>query len=129
MQTSSHPSTSKARVLSWIATTSALSSVAIAALLWASPSRALPFTPTPTWTFTRPTHATPDLFGVSVALSGSSVLIGADGVNSDAGAAYLYDVSNGNLLQSFFSPTPAAGSPDEQLVNDRCAAPTRLATP
>ena len=32
---------------------------------------------------------------------------GSFGDNSDTGAAYLFDVATGNLLQSFTNPTPA----------------------
>ena len=91
-----------------LAATSALGSVAIAALLWASPSRALPFTSTPTWNFLNPSPARSDYFGSSVALSGNNALIGSYGENTDSGAAYLYDVSTGGLLQSFLNPTPAS---------------------
>ena len=106
IQTSPQHSTIKARLLSWVATTYALSSVAIAALLWASPSRALPFSSTPTWSFASPTPAADDYLGGGVALSGNSALIGAFGDNSYSGAAYLYDVTTGSLLQSFINPSP-----------------------
>ena len=112
IQTSPQHSTIKARLLSWVATTYALSSVAIAALLWASPSRALPFSSTPTWAFTSPTPAAYHYFGGSVALSGNSALIGAYGDNSSTGAAYLFDVTTGGLLQSFINPSP---DPNDQF--------------
>ena len=89
-----------------LAATFALSSVSIASLLWASPSRALPFTSTPTWNFLNPSTASYDYFGSSVALSGNNALIGSYGENTASGAAYLYDVSTGGLLQSFLSPAP-----------------------
>ena len=89
-----------------LAATFALSSVSIASLLWASPSRALPFTSTPAWNFLPPTPGNNKNFGSSVALSGNNALIGAWGVNNFSGAAYLYDVSTGSLLQSFLNPNP-----------------------
>ncbi|MGK7877290.1 MAG: PEP-CTERM sorting domain-containing protein [Xenococcaceae cyanobacterium] len=49
-----------------------------------------------------------DQFGVSVAIDGDNVLIGArndDSAGTDTGAAYLFDV-NGNLLQTFLNPAP-----------------------
>lgn len=61
--------------------------------------------------FTNPAPADYDYFGVSVAGVGSDqVLIGAyrdDTTAPDAGAAYLFS-TNGDLLQSFFSPNPAS---------------------
>jgi len=57
--------------------------------------------------FNNPTPAS-DGFGVAVAIQGNNVLVGAfadDTVANGGGAAYLFDTS-GNLLQSFFSPTP-----------------------
>jgi len=64
-----------------------------------------------------------DLFGWSLAAAATfsdplstqltwNALIGApndDGAVENAGAAYLFDLSNGNLLNTFFSPTPVAG--------------------
>ena len=62
-------------------------------------------------TFTNPTPASNDWFGISVAAVGSDrVLIGADGDDTgalDAGAAYLFS-TNGTLLTTFTNPTPAA---------------------
>jgi len=61
-------------------------------------------------TFTNPTPAASDYFGVSVAAVGSDrVLIGAYSDNTgagDAGAAYLFS-TNGTLLTTFTNPTPA----------------------
>lgn len=65
-------------------------------------------------TFTNPNPSTNDFFGAHVALDGNLALIGArreDAVGSDAGAAYLFDVTTGSLLQSFFDPNPT-GSDD-----------------
>ena len=62
-------------------------------------------------TFTNPTPAFNDSFGVSVAAVGTDrVLIGATGKDIgalDAGAAYLF-TTNGALLTTFTNPTPAA---------------------
>jgi MYXO-CTERM domain-containing protein len=112
MQASSLPSTIKARALARVATTSALGSVAIAALLWASPSRALPFTSTPTWNFLNPSPASYDYFGSSVALSGNNALIGAYGENTASGAAYLYASTSSSpptQAQSVPGPLPLLG--------------------
>lgn len=49
-----------------------------------------------------------DYFGNSVALSGSTVLVGAGGVNGYSGAAYLYG-SSGQLLQTFQDPGGTEG--------------------
>lgn len=61
-------------------------------------------------TFTNPTPAIGDRFGISVSAVGTDrVLIGADGDNTratDAGAAYLFDL-NGTLLTTFTNPAPA----------------------
>ncbi len=61
-------------------------------------------------TFNNPTPAPGDRFGLSVAPLGSThVLIGANGDDtgaSDAGAAYLFNLS-GALLTSFTNPAPA----------------------
>jgi hypothetical protein len=49
-------------------------------------------------------------FGVSVAIDGDNVLIGAanDGAGANVGQAYLFDAITGNLLQTFDDPTPIA---------------------
>ena len=60
-------------------------------------------------TFNNPTPAN-DLFGYSVSISGSKVLIGApydDTGATDAGSVYLFDAMTGTLLQTFNNPTPA----------------------
>lgn len=59
--------------------------------------------------FLNPTPATDDRFGRSVALSGNYVLVGAGGDDTratDAGAAYLFDATTGDLLRTFFDSTP-----------------------
>ena len=50
-------------------------------------------------------------FGQSVGAMGSNPLVGADlddTAGPDAGAAYLFDGTTGNLLQTFFNPNPAS---------------------
>lgn len=64
-------------------------------------------------TFSNPAPAFLDQFGISVALSGDRALIGAnldDFGSTDAGAAYLFDASDGALLQSFMNPVPASNA-------------------
>ena len=59
--------------------------------------------------FNNPTPAANDRFGFSIAVVGDKVLIGAPGDDTqgtNAGAAYLFDIATGELLQRFFSPTP-----------------------
>jgi len=59
-------------------------------------------------TFNDPTVASNNLFGVSVAVDGNHVLIGAtrDDTNGiDAGQAHLYDATTGNLVHTFNDPT------------------------
>ncbi len=61
-------------------------------------------------TFLNPAPEGNELFGCSVAAVGGNVLIGAFLDNegtSDAGAAYLFDGSTGELLHTFLNPTPA----------------------
>ncbi len=61
-------------------------------------------------TFNNPTPAGGDQFGIAVSLDGNNALIGArndDTGASDAGSAYLFDATTGNLLQTFNNPTPA----------------------
>jgi hypothetical protein len=62
-------------------------------------------------TFSNPTPAGGDFFGISVAISGNNALIGASGDDTDgdnAGSAYLFDITTGTLLQTFNNPTPAS---------------------
>jgi hypothetical protein len=64
-------------------------------------------------TFLNPTPAGGDRFGFSISIVGDKVLIGAPGddtLGTDAGAAYLFDAATGELLQTFFSPSPLAGA-------------------
>jgi hypothetical protein len=63
-------------------------------------------------TFLNPTPAAGDWFGMCVAGVGNNALIGAlydDTAGVDAGAAYLFNGSTGNLLQTFLNPAPVAG--------------------
>jgi hypothetical protein len=72
-------------------------------------------------TFPNPTPARSDQYGISVALSGTMALIGAqfdDTGASNAGAAYLFDTTTGTLLHTFLNPTPA--------VNDTFGAAVAL---
>ena len=51
--------------------------------------------------------ASEDEFGYSVALNGTSALIGAygdDDWGTNSGSAYLFDITNGDLLQKFLAP-------------------------
>jgi hypothetical protein len=67
-----------------------------------------------TQTIDNPTPAFNDEFGLSIALSGGQVLVGAaqdDEGAENSGAAHLFDAATGALLQTFVNPTPA--------VNDR----------
>jgi hypothetical protein len=59
-------------------------------------------------TFNDPTVTTGDQFGVSVAIDGNNVLIGANGDDTNGnfvGQAHLFDATTGNLLQTFDDPT------------------------
>ncbi len=70
-------------------------------------------------TFLNPTPAPDDGFGSGVAISGSLVVIGArnDDTGADnAGAAYLFDTTNGNLLQTFLNPTPEVNDQFGEVV-------------
>ena len=64
-------------------------------------------------TFEEPTPTNSDFFGVSVALDGNQVLIGAQGDDTqgvDVGQAHLFDAMTGALLQTFDDPTPTRDS-------------------
>jgi outer membrane protein assembly factor BamB len=61
--------------------------------------------------FKNPNPAVQDFFGNSVAMEGNYVLIGAKGDDTDAsnaGRAYLFDATTGNLLHTFRDPNPVA---------------------
>ncbi len=60
-------------------------------------------------TFTNPTPAEGDLFGYAIAISGSKCLISArydDTAGIDSGAAYIFDIESGELLQTLLNPSP-----------------------
>jgi drug/metabolite transporter superfamily protein YnfA len=62
-------------------------------------------------TLNNPTPQTTDWFGGSVAISGNTAIVGAYSDNTggtDAGSAYIYDVTTGNLLHTINNPTPEA---------------------
>ena len=61
-----------------------------------------------TKTFNNPTAEQYDNFGYSVSLSGTTALIGAyrdDTGATNAGSAYLFDTTTGDLLKTFNNPT------------------------
>lgn len=61
------------------------------------------------WTFSEPTPMVGDNLGISVAVSGNNVLVGAyhdDTGATDAGSAYLFDATTGALLHTFNNPEP-----------------------
>jgi hypothetical protein len=63
-------------------------------------------------TLVNPSPATGDYFGMSVAISGYTVVAGTpydDTGATDSGAAYTYDATNGSLLRTLVNPSPAAG--------------------
>ena len=63
-------------------------------------------------TFNDPTPTIVDQFGISVAIDGNNVLIGAfrdDSTGSNVGQAHLFDAATGTLLQTFNDPTPNSG--------------------
>ena len=64
-------------------------------------------------TFANPRPGEDDYFGTSIAISGDRILIGShrDGYKDrvkvkNSGAAYLFEVTTGKLLQIFLNPTP-----------------------
>jgi hypothetical protein len=62
-------------------------------------------------TLQNPTPAADDFFGYSVAISGSTVIVGAIGDDTGAtniGSAYVFDAATGALLHTLANPTPAA---------------------
>lgn len=61
-------------------------------------------------TFVNPTSDYADQFGLSVAGVNGNVLVGAwhdDTGANDAGAAYLFNSTSGDVLDNYFSPSPA----------------------
>lgn len=64
-------------------------------------------------TFSDPRPTESNRFGISVALDGDRVVIGASGDNRNgnvSGQAYRFDASTGELLQTLLDPTPAPQS-------------------
>ena len=85
--------------------------VVVAALVTASAASAGPLPYTLHHTFDDPTITTFDVFGISLALDGNNVLIGASGDSTngtEVGQAHLFDLS-GNLLHTFDDPTATFG--------------------
>jgi hypothetical protein len=63
-------------------------------------------------TFTNPSPGALDLFGFEVAISGNYAVLSAvldDTGATDAGQAYLFDATTGNLLRTFINPSPGSG--------------------
>ena len=63
------------------------------------------------WTLNNPTPVAYDLFGKSVAVSGSTIVVGAywdDTGATDAGSAYVFDAASGSLLRTLNNPAPAS---------------------
>ena len=61
-------------------------------------------------TFLEPAPADLNQFGSSAAVVGEDILIGSySGERDSSGVAYLFDSSNGQLLQTFPNPSPANG--------------------
>lgn len=65
-------------------------------------------------TFNNPTPMEGDHFGRLVSFDGNRALIGAEcvdrpGVGNDVGRAYLFDMTNGDLLKTFDDPMPTPG--------------------
>lgn len=59
-------------------------------------------------TFENPSPAASDLFGITVALDGNNIAIGAtsdDTSGADVGQVYLFDATTGSLLRTFDDPT------------------------
>ncbi len=63
------------------------------------------------WTLSKPTPVAYDYFGISVGISGNTVVVGVDQDDTgatDAGAAYVFDATTGSLLRTLSKPTPVA---------------------
>jgi len=63
-------------------------------------------------TLANPTPASNDLFGISVAVSGNTVVVGAQGDDTgavDSGSAYVYNATTGVLVATLANPTPGSG--------------------
>ena len=62
-------------------------------------------------TLANPTPAANDAFGLSVAISGNMVVVGAyrdDTSATDSGSAYVFNATTGALIATLANPTPAA---------------------
>ena len=62
------------------------------------------------WTISNPQPAASDSFGLSVAVSGNLVAVGAyraDSGATDSGIAYVFDAATGDLVSTLENPTPA----------------------
>jgi hypothetical protein len=68
----------------------------------------------PTATLTDPDATSGDLFGYSVAVSGSAIVIGAPGTNSNAGSEYIY-IASSSVWPS--TPTVIAPNPAPSLCD------------
>ncbi|MGK7877686.1 MAG: WD40 repeat domain-containing protein [Xenococcaceae cyanobacterium] len=71
-------------------------------------------------TLLNPTPNPGDVFGDSISFSGNNLLIGApldDTNGNNSGAAYLFNVNNGNLLQTFLSPVSLSDAPNDTFGN------------
>ena len=78
------------------------------------PARRMSSTPPPALlhTLDNPTPASEDYFGSSVAVSGTTVVVGAyqdDTGAADAGSAYVFDAATGTLLRTLNNVAPATG--------------------
>jgi hypothetical protein len=67
---------------------------------------------TPLLTLNNPSPSQGDRFGTYVRHVGNYILVGAPGDDTkatDAGAAYVFDATSGELVQTVYSPSPTAG--------------------
>ena len=78
----------------------------------------------PTWTsetetaqFTSSDGAAADLFGISVGISGNTIVAGASGVNTNHGAAYVFTLVGGEAISAI------SGSGQTTAVNTTFSAP------
>ncbi len=63
------------------------------------------------FTLANPTPGVNDYFGYSVAVDGTTAVVGAYGdetTGSDSGSAYVFDTTTGNLLFTLANPTPGS---------------------
>ncbi len=57
-------------------------------------------------TLANPTPENSDYFGSSVAVGGTTAVVGAGGDGSSSGSAYVFDTTTGNLIATLANPTP-----------------------